>query len=85
MCDFFSILGQKGVPIILRVFGALGNFFAGICSLKNGRLHKRPDKKNRRYRTSGKLNNSLISLQENRIPNHYSIVGRRSGYKQTQE
>ena len=27
---------------------------------------------------SRKLNNSLISLQENKMPNHYSIVGRTS-------
>ena len=34
---------------------------------------------------SGKFNNSLISLQENKMPNHCSIVGCTSGYKQTQE
>ena len=33
----------------------------------------------------GKLNNSLISLQENKNLNHHSIVGCTSGYKQTQE
>ena len=33
----------------------------------------------------GKLNNFLISLHENRMPNHHSIVGCTSGYKQTQE
>ena len=34
---------------------------------------------------SGKLNNSLISPQENKMPDHYSIVGFTSGYKQTRE
>ena len=34
---------------------------------------------------SGKFNNSLISPKENRMPNHHSIVGCTSGYKQTQE
>ena len=34
---------------------------------------------------SGKLNNSFISLQENKNLNHHSIVGCTSGYKQTQE
>ena len=34
---------------------------------------------------SGKLNNSLISPQENKNLNHHSIVGCTSGYKQTQE
>ena len=34
---------------------------------------------------SEKLNNSLISLQKNKMPNHYSIVGCTSGYKQTRE
>ena len=32
-----------------------------------------------------KLKNSLISLQENKMPNHRSIVGCTSGYKPTQE
>ena len=34
---------------------------------------------------SGKLNDSLISLQENKMPNHHSIVGCTSGYKPRQE
>ena len=34
---------------------------------------------------SGKLNNSLISPQENKNLNYHSIVGCTSGYKQTQE
>ena len=32
---------------------------------------------------SGKLNNSMISPQENKNLNHHSIVGCTSGYKQT--